>query len=184
MGALLGVMALGSVLIGVGADRVPAAQAAPASVEPALLLLMASQPTIAPAAVSLNHSSSLLAPSLAVAAMPALEPAASPMMCLASFTWTGNGGNTKWDTPGNWSYPSGGSPDDCADDATLPYTSGGWDIQLVTVQIDDLIVESSVDFPPAPSSSPAFKADRITLQGGNDITLKFENVTFKTFGCP
>jgi hypothetical protein len=99
--------------------------------------------------------------------------AAAGMVCGASgntYTWTHFGSNTHWDNCSNWTgaapgcYPATGS-----DDAIISYTSGGYDVQLLTKTIDDLTITGSVDFT-AQTGTPTLTADTVTISGGASTT--------------
>lgn len=79
--------------------------------------------------------------SLAIARLLAPQPASNR----ASFTWTGGGSDDDWDTTGNWGPGGLGYPDDL-DDATIPDSSGAWQVNLITVTIDDLAISGDVNF--------------------------------------
>lgn len=205
MGALLGVMALGALFAAFHAAR-SSASASPADAavadpslanpaDPSIAILAADPMKTACGAAAVNATNAALiatpaflnfsVPDRNVRSKARLYAGRAPRLRRLAFTWTGSGADTKWNTTGNWSTPGGtGYPDDCNDDASIPYTAGGWDIALVEVQIDDLTISSSVDFTAAPNTTALLKADSIALSGSNDITLTFTDVTVKTFGCP
>ena len=99
-------------------------------------------------------------------------------LCLAaSFTWVGQGEDEDydWDTCDNWAAV--GIPPQCypsteSDDATIPYTEGGWTINLIDEQIEDLTIEGSVDFYPA--STPGLRrlqVESLTIDAGSADTV-------------
>ncbi len=97
-------------------------------------------------------------------------------LCLgATFTWTGEGLDYDWDTCDNWAAV--GIPPQCypsteSDDAAIPYTEGGWTINLIEEQIEDLTIQGSVDFYPA--STPALRTlwvESLTIDAGSADTV-------------
>ena len=74
----------------------------------------------------------------------------------ATFTWTAGGADDDWDNTDNW-FATGCLdcyPDDTNDDATIPYTAGGYTVDLVTESIDDFAIAGSVDFYSASGGVP------------------------------
>ncbi|MCC7293699.1 MAG: hypothetical protein IT449_16700 [Phycisphaerales bacterium] len=125
-------------------------------------------------ALSAVPAASVLATSTSAAALPApfaapasADPACAvaPVPMRATYTWTGNGSNDRWDNIANWSYVGGGYPDDCNDDAVVPFVSGGYDVVLITESIDDLTMEGSLDLTAA-SGDDTLTVDSLTIVGG------------------
>ena len=70
------------------------------------------------------------------------------LMMGANFVWDGGGVNSLWSTVQNWdcltepcAYPDGTN-----DNAKIPFTSGGYTVDLITEQIGTLTIEGDVDF--------------------------------------
>ena len=94
----------------------------------------------------------------------------------ASFTWVGQGQDDRWDTCDNWAAV--GIPPQCypstdSDDATIPYTEGGWMVDLIDIdRIDDFVIGGSVEFAPADPNDPndpngvRLVANSLTIAGG------------------
>lgn len=164
-------------------SSVVAAVPASVTVDPVIQKGVAGPPSPAPTDPAGSDIALFSCPAI-VEADAAVDPAAPSL--LATFTWNGNGGDDDWDTTDNWTSVgcSNCYPDDCNDDATIPYTGGGWDIVAVAIQMDDLTISSSIDFTGSGGSPPVLKADSITLTGSNDIEITISNATVKTFGCP
>jgi hypothetical protein len=89
----------------------------------------------------------------------------------ANFTWSGAGSDDDWDTCNNWVvlFPQTPCyPDDTltTDDATIPYTGGGHDVNLITETMDDLTILGTVRFGTA-GGSPTLTVDTIVISGGS-----------------
>ena len=94
----------------------------------------------------------------------------SGALCLgASFSWSGSGTGDDWDTCGNWDACSGarGYPQ-AGDDATI---DGTYDVDLVTVTIDDLTVTGIVTLGDADSDDPTLTLDSLTVTGDSTVEL-------------
>lgn len=103
--------------------------------------------------------------------MLGLAAACAASAWAATFSWTAHGADDDWDTCGNWVVIGGGcSPDDGNDDATVPYTSGGWTINLVQATMDDLTINGSVTFGNA-GGTPELTVDSLTIGATNAETV-------------
>ena len=109
---------------------------------------------------------------LPATADPAWAAAAVPMR--TSYTWSGGGGgNHRWDGSMNWSGP-GGCPSTCYDNAIIPYVNGGYDVTLVTEEIDDLTIDGDVELSAPGSSDVTLTVESLTIVGG---VVTFKNHT-------
>lgn len=105
--------------------------------------------------------------------------AAMLVVCIVAVAWAASSGTFELDTSGNWNtcsnwtllagrpaacYPSVGN-----DDAIIPDGGSTWSVDLVTVTIDDLTIEDSVDFG-AVSGTPVLTVDSVTISGGTTTT--------------
>ncbi|TWT41138.1 hypothetical protein RAS1_38310 [Phycisphaerae bacterium RAS1] len=101
-------------------------------------------------------------------ALAGLAAAVGATALAASFEWTGQRGST-WTTCDNWTYT--GLPPACypsvnSDDVTIPYESGGWTINVISIDhLDDMTIYGDVTFGPV-SGSPTLKCESLTISTG------------------
>ena len=92
-----------------------------------------------------------------------------------SYTWTGDS-DSDWDNADNW-YAKGyeGYPDSTQHDAILPEEDvTTYDINLITVGIDDLEIQASYNFTAA-SGTPTLTVKSFTINAGDsDSTIVVE----------
>lgn len=97
----------------------------------------------------------------------------------AVYSWTGGAStNNDWDDCENWSYTGDDTycryPISASDDVRVNVNSGGWEIDLITVTIDDMDVKESVDFDSATGNLETVTADDFTVEGGTSgVSLTF-----------
>jgi len=87
-----------------------------------------------------------------------------------TYQWIGQGEDDNWDTCDNWAMTGMGEecyPSTEADDGWIPYTEGGWTVNLINVgPIDDLTVAGSVRFEALQPSTPVtLEVDSLTIVG-------------------
>lgn len=105
------------------------------------------------------------------------------LMLGAAFVWDGGGANDTWSTVENWDCPNepAGYPDDTGDDATIPFTSGGYLVDLTTESINDLTIEGNVDFDTA-GGATTLTVDSLIIDGSsNAIVVKITSTTIRNF---
>lgn len=87
-----------------------------------------------------------------------------------SYTWTGASViDVGWERNANWNPTviPGTYPSTIGDDAFIPYTSGGYDVWLVNVTIDDVTITGDVDFSTA-SGTKTVNCDTFTISGSTN----------------
>ena len=86
-----------------------------------------------------------------------------------SYTWTGDS-DSDWDNADNW-YAAGfeGYPDSTQHDAILPDSATRYDVDLITVAIDDLEIRATYEFGPV-SGSPVLTVNSFTINAADSDT--------------
>lgn len=145
-----------------------------------LILSWSHLPASARSAVPAVSAVPLASPVPAAPAFADAAWAAAPVPLRATYTWTGSGSNDHWDNVANWSFPGGGWPDDCYDDAVIPSSVYGFAVELVTEQIDDLTIEGDAAFSSQTPAIETLTVDSLTLIGECEIQLSGARVRTQT----
>lgn len=97
----------------------------------------------------------------------------------ATFWWLGLVGPA-WTACQNWGASAeipgmGCYPSTSSDDAMIPWRTDGWNINLVTTEIDDLSVYASVNFGAEEAGTPTLTVDSLVIStrdsGGAAVVL-------------